>query len=235
MMIKKIEIMGIELDNYTVREAVMQVETYLSDDILNTIESVSMHMLIEAESDLVVRGVLSSLDLAVIGEKEIIQAAGVETMQRMQETEENDFTYEFFKRIERNKRSVFLLGEEEHRLAAVKRELKGAFPKLVFAGEYALENCVGDFEAVINEMNAMTPDVIVSILSTPLQEHFFAEHRDKMSASIWYGMGEFGVHGRKNGIGSFFRNRLHLGKLKNSMRKYQDQNFKATGSEKDEE
>lgn len=233
-MTKKIDIMGIELDNYTVREAVMQVETYLSGDMLNTVESVSMRMLIESENDPVVREVLSMLDLAVIGEKEIIQAAGVPTMQRMQETEENDFTYEFFKRIERNKRSVFLLGETEHRIAGIKRELAEAFPKLIFAGEYALENCVGDLEAVINEMNAMTPDIIVSILPTPLQEHFFAEHKDKMSATIWYGMGEFGIHGRKSGIGSFFRNRMHLGKLKNSMNKYQDQNSEATERGEDE-
>ena len=44
----------------------------------------------------------------MIGEKEIIQAAGLGTMQRIKETEENDFYFEFFKRVERNKKSVFL-------------------------------------------------------------------------------------------------------------------------------
>lgn len=230
-MIKKIDIMGIELDNYTVREAVMQVDTFMSNDLLNTIECISMQTLIEADNDPVVREVIASLDLAVIGEKEIIKAAGVETMQRLQETEENDFCFEFFKRAERNKKSVFLLGETEHKLMDAKREIKEAFPKLVLAGEYALENCVGNLEAVINEMNATTPDIIVSVLPTPLQEHFFAEHKDKMSATIWYGMGEFGIHGRKHGIGSFIRNRMHFGRLKNSMNKYQD----ALGEESEKE
>ena len=50
---------------------------------------------------------------AIIGEKEIIQAAGLESMQRIRETEENDFYFEFFKRIERNKKSVFLLGDTQ--------------------------------------------------------------------------------------------------------------------------
>lgn len=223
--------MGIELDNYTVREAVMQVETFMSNDLLNTIESISMQTLIEAENDSVVRDVITSLDLAVIGEKEIIQVAGAETMQRLQETDGNDFSFEFFKRVERNKKSVFLLGETDHKLMDIKREMEEMFPKLVLAGEYALENCVGNLEAVINEMNATTPDIIVSILPTPLQEHFFAEHKDKMNATIWYGMGESGIHGRKHGIGSFIRNRMHLGKLKNSMNKYQD----ALGEESEKE
>ena len=166
---------------------------------------------------------ISELDLSVIGEKEILKAADADSMQRVQETEQNDFSYEFYRRIERNKRSIFVLGQTEEGVQKVKAELQEAFPKLILAGEYALENCVGNLDAVINEMNATTPDVIVSILPSPLQEHFFAEHKDKMSATIWFGMGELGVHGKKHGLGSFVKNRLHLGRLKNSMNKYHDQ------------
>ena len=84
-MIKKVDILGIQLDNYTVREAIMCVERYLSNNMLNTIESVSMQMLIDSETDPVLKKVLGSLDLAVIGEKEIIQAAGLGNMQRIKE------------------------------------------------------------------------------------------------------------------------------------------------------
>ena len=134
-MIKKVDILGIQLDNYTVREAIMCVERYLSNNVLNTIESVSMQMLIDSETDPVLKKVLGSLDLAVIGEKEIIQATGIGNMQRIKETEENDFYFEFFKRIERNKKSVFLLANTEEKLEAAKQELLEAFPKLIFAGE----------------------------------------------------------------------------------------------------
>lgn len=164
--------MGIGLDNYTVRESMRQVENYLSNDVLNTIENISMQMLIASETDPVVHNVISELDLSVIGEKEILKAADADSMQRVQETEQNDFSYEFYRRIERNKRSIFVLGQTEEGVQKVKAELQEAFPKLILAGEYALENCVGNLDAVINEMNATTPDVIVSILPSPLQEHF---------------------------------------------------------------
>ena len=161
-MIKKIDIMGIGLDNYTVRESMRQVENYLSNDVLNTIENISMQMLIASETDPVLHNVISELDLSVIGEKEILKAADADSMQRVQETEQNDFSYEFYRRIERNKRSIFVLGQTEEGVQKVKAELQEAFPKLILAGEYALENCVGNLDAVINEMNATTPDVIVS-------------------------------------------------------------------------
>ena len=221
-MIKKIDIMGIQLDNYTVREAIRQVEAYLSDNVLNTIESISMQMLLEAEQDEVVKEVVDSLDLSVIGEKEILQAAGVATMQRVKETEENDFAIEFFKRIERNKKSLFILGDTDSRIEHAREDLVREVPKLEIVGEYAVENCVGNLEAVINDMNVMAPDVIMSILPTPMQEHFFLEHRDKMNANIWYGVGSLGTSGKHRGMKNFFQRMMHLGRLKNSMNKYQD-------------
>lgn len=133
-MIKKVDILGIQLDNYTVREAIMCVERYLSNNVLNTIESISLQMLIDSETNPVLKEVMSSLDLAIIGEKEIIQAAGLESMQRIRETEENDFYFEFFKRIERNKKSVFLLGDTQEKIDSLKAELTEDYPKLVFAG-----------------------------------------------------------------------------------------------------
>ena len=36
IMLKKLDILGLELDNYTVREAMFNVETYLNNDVMNT-------------------------------------------------------------------------------------------------------------------------------------------------------------------------------------------------------
>ena len=212
-MIKKVDILGIQLDNYTVREAIMCVERYLSNNVLNTIESISLQMLIDSETNPVLKEVMSSLDLAIIGEKEIIQAAGLESMQRIRETEENDFYFEFFKRIERNKKSVFLLGDTQEKIDSLKAEL---------TEEYAVETCVGDLEAVINDMNATTPDVIISVLPSPMQEQFLYEHRDKMNANIWYGIGGVPVHKKKHGVLARLKSIIHRGKLVNSMNKYDE-------------
>ena len=52
-MIKKIDILGIQLDNYTVREAIMRVEAWYDNNMLNVIEMVSMQILTDSETDLV--------------------------------------------------------------------------------------------------------------------------------------------------------------------------------------
>lgn len=222
-MIKKIELLGMQLDNYTVREAMMQVENFLSGDVLASIEDISVQMLLNAEEDAVVREVVSSLDLAVIGEREIIQAAGDAAMQRIRETEENDFFPEFFKRVERNHKSIYILGRTKDAIDGLREKLLCGFPKLEVAGEYAIDECTGDLEAVINDMNVTAPDVIVSVLPTPMQEHFFAEHKDKISANIWYGVGDTD-RSKKRGIRSWWQSFTKREKLKSSMAKYQIKN-----------
>ncbi len=218
-MIKKIDILGIRLNDYTVREAIQQVEAFSDDNVPKAIESISMKMLMEAEEDPEVKAVLMSLDLPVIGEKEILEVAGVQNRQRIKETEERDFFVEFFKRMERGRRRIYLLGETEEKISLIKRQLFAEYPKLQFAGEYALETCGGDLEAAINELNAATPEVVISVLPTPGQEHFFREQKDKINAKIWYGLGEFEVV-KKPGMKKRLRNLVRRGRLKLSMENY---------------
>ncbi len=219
-MIKKIDIMGILLDDYTVREALHQIESFSDDNVLRSIESISMQMLMEAEKDEELRNAISSLDLAIVGQKEILEVAGVGTMQRIKETEENDFFYEFLKRLERNHKRLFLLGETEEKNNRIKEKLIEQYPQLSIVGEYALENCIGDQAAVINEMNAATPDLVLSALPSPTQEHFFWEHKDKINARIWYGVGDVEIDGR-TGVKKMVTSLLHRGRLKSSIEKYE--------------
>ncbi len=82
---------------------------------------------------------------------------------------------------------------------------------------------MGDLEAVINDMNATTPDVIISVLPSPMQEQFLYEHRDKMNANIWYGIGGVPVHKKKkHGVLARLKSIIHRGKLVNSMNKYDE-------------
>ena len=86
---KKIQILGMKLDNYSVRESILLAESYLNGTSLNAIEDISMKMLMESENNEVLGQALQELDMTIIGEKEILTAAEVETPQRLKETVSN--------------------------------------------------------------------------------------------------------------------------------------------------
>lgn len=220
-MIKKIELLGIQIDNYTVQEAMRQVETFLTNTAMNTIEDISMEMLVKAQEDEALRESIEKLDLAVINEKEILKAAGVDSSQRVKETEEQQFFTEFMKRMERGGSTVCLFAATRQQLSQMEEFFRENYGSLKVLGSFALEECVGDVDGVVNEINVVSPDIIFSALPIPEQEYFLMEHKGKMNASIWYGMGSSfsSAHGVSY-IRNLARRMMHKGMLKSMLSKY---------------
>lgn len=220
-MLKKIDILGIEVDNYTVREAMMQVENYLDNTVMNTIETIDMKMLELAGRDETVRACMEQLDLAVIGEKEILIAADVHSSQRISETINHDFFREFIKRIIRNHKRVFLLAETIAQEEQLEHFLVGKYEQIEVAGHCAIEEKSNDFESVVNEINSASAEVIFSILPSPLQEQFLTENKSKLGAKIWYGLSsDYAPRSRISRISQIAGRLIHKKKLQSKLHKY---------------
>ena len=220
-MIKKIEILGIQIDNYTVREAMLQVETYLNNTVMNTIEAISMEMLVKAKEDETLKECIENLDLAIINDKEILKAAGASSPQRMKETTERQFFTEFMKRIIRNNKTVYLCAGSRQRLEKLEQFLEDDYERVKVVGKFAMEDCIGDFDGVVNEINIASPDVIFSVLSTPEQEYFLMENKGKMNAKVWYGLGD--DYAKKRGMAyvkSLGGKLIHMRRLRRMLSKY---------------
>ncbi len=218
-MIKQINVIGIQLDNDTVRESIMRIER---EDALafQTIEEISMDMLLLADSDERLKEVLQSLDYTVLAESSILAVVDQKSMQRVHEIDEHDFYYEFMKRMEKNHKSIFILGMSREELEDTKEGIMRDFPECNIAGMEALEDCVGTTDSIVNKVNAVTPDMILSILPTPEQEYFLLEHKEMLSANIWYGIGRIRLDRKSIGLSAWFRNYARQRKLKRAISRY---------------
>lgn len=220
-MVKKLEILGIKLNNYTVREAMLKIEVCWNNTIMSTVETISMDTLVKAQSDELVKSCIENLDLAIICDKEILKAAGLVSTQRMKETVENEFMKEFLRRAVRNRRTVYLLGETEEQIELLREFLDEKYERIKIAGIYALSACNGDYDNVINEINIATPDAILSVIPTPEQEYFLKEHKEKLNAKIWYGLGgDFAGRQGKSEVAGFARKLIQKGILHTRLMRY---------------
>lgn len=220
-MLKKIDILGMKIDNYTVREAMMQVEIFLSDTSMNVIDTVDTKLLDLASREETARRYVESLDLAVIGEKEILLAADIHSNQRISETVNHDFFREFIRRIVRDRRPIFLLAQTEDEERMLKNFLLGKYERIQIEGGCAVEEKKGDWEAVVNEINSASADIIFSILPSPYREEFLLENRNKLDAKVWYGLGSnYAPGARVSRIAQFAEGLIHKRKLKNRLHKY---------------
>ncbi len=222
-MIKEICVAGIRFGNYTVRESLTKIDKAFYENCFTIVEEINMRSLFLAREDETVKQVLESMDVPVIAEVGILDVAGEQSLPRKYEIEENEFFYQFFKRIERNNKRIFLLGETQKEIALAKAFITEEFSKVHIAGGLALEACAGGVEAVINEINTEAPDVIISVLPSPMQEHFLASHRDKLSANIWYGVGDGKFARRRHRFTTALIKLFRVKKLMKYIKRYEKQ------------
>ena len=70
------------------------------------------------------------------------------------------------------------------------------------------------------EINALTPDMILSVLPSPDQEHFLMENCEKLSAGLWYGIGSWDFTKRRQGLLGNIRNLIRTHKLERQLIHY---------------
>ena len=212
-MIKKIDIAGIQLDNYSVKESLMIIDRKLAENIFVTVEEVNSETLILIKDMPVVGEVINSLELSVIVDNAILKAVGKGSIQRKYEIEGKYFSYELFKKIERNHQTVFLLGETEDDLNIMKNYITEEFPDIKVLGMSAIEDCAGVNDSIINEINAIDTYVVVSLLPSPVQEQFLSDNRDKLAVNLWYGVKKSAFIHAKHSIWKKIKERIKIHRL----------------------
>lgn len=218
-MTKKINIAGIQLDNDTVKESIMRIEQE-DAPTFQTIEEISINMLLMAESDGKLKEVLQSLDYTILADSTILAVVDQKSMQRVHEIDDHDFYYELMKRMEIKHKNIFILGMSKEELEDTKAGILRDFPECNIVGMEALEDCLGTADSIVNKVNAATPDMILSILPTPEQEYFLLEHKGMLNANIWYGIGRKSLDEKEKGLAAQFRNYANQRKLKHVVSRY---------------
>ena len=218
-MIKEITVAGIKLNTYSTLENLTRIGKNLDNHVFTGIEEVYMRTLLMAKEDEVVRKAIEAMDVTVVAENEILDAVGESTILRRREIEKREFFFQLMRILERNGYTVYILGDEVKEVEDTCQYLVDEFSRLKIAGANALEANQGSEDGLINDINMVAPDVIISILPSPMQEMFFVEHKSKLSARIWYGAGYHKITGGKHTLGAKLMKKFREMKLKNIIEK----------------
>lgn len=187
---RKINLLGIQFQDYTTREALKIANQYMNNGALNTISFVSTQILVEAGEHAQQKEWIENMDLLICDEPDILHASGNATRNRLKEIESGEFTKELINRIARNRKRVFLLADSEKRMEQLKTELSLIRDDLRLEGEYILTDYSKGTETLINEINDLVPSVIISRFPYPVQEQLMYENRKMINADIWLALPE---------------------------------------------
>ena len=233
-MIKQIIVAGIKLHNYSVIENLTKIAKNLEANVFTSIEEVYMKTVLLAKEDESVKETLESMDVTVIAEPGILDAVGQATMFRRAEIERREFFFQLMKILERNGYTVYILGDDSKEVEIAEAYIAEEFPRMKVIGTQVLAQVFGTEDKTINEINLLAPDVVLSVLSSPLQEHFFKKYKRMLLTKIWYGVGAQRIAGTRLTFSTrlikFFRRHM----LKRYVEEEQAQDEEIVGKESEE-
>lgn len=184
---RKVKIFGIEIQVLSAKETMKRMIKYLETDMINTVEIVSLAMIMKEKDDEEWREEVEQFDLLIPVDQTLFESSEGLDRNLIKDIENKTFLRMFFRYLQKNKKTLFLLAESEESLLRMKNAVKGFGHGLQVAGEAVLTKESGLEENVINIINGIEPDCIISGLSVPYSEQFIVRNRALLNARVWIG------------------------------------------------
>lgn len=173
------------MTDYTIRESMKKVDTFFRDRKVGTIAMITMRGLLAAHEDEAIKNWMGSIDLTIPADAEILRAGNIAFHSRIRDVENNTFVTEFFKKIVRQKKNVYLLSDNQTELDKLKNDILSYEEDVRIVGSFCLDSTENDGDYVVNEINMTFADVLISNLGTPGRESFFTDNHMKLNVAIW--------------------------------------------------
>lgn len=182
---RKIDVLGIPLEDFTIRESMKNIDGYFREGRLGTIGIITMKGLIRAQDDDAIKAWMSGLDMTIPADVEILRAGGIEARNRERDVANCAFLREFLKKLVRQKRTIYLLGADRDSVNRLEESLREMEPGIAVVAKAAISEIEQDHEFLVNDINVKMPGALISNLDSPVREQFSEENHMKLNAGVW--------------------------------------------------
>lgn len=220
----KVEVLGVQIDNVSAIEAIRQTEEFLKTDALSCIGTITGSVLMEAGQNEEYKRKIENLDLSIIMDRDVLDAAGIVEAERRLEIDDNWFLTTFLEFLAEKENSMTLLCEKKSDKAVFARYMKEHYPKIAVAGVFALEDATQDDDSLVNLINGAGADVLLASIKRPDQEDFLYSNKQKLNAKLWLGVGD-GIKGKNkvDNKSNFLEKLIEKTLFKRKVSKYQSE------------
>lgn len=184
---REMKILGLNLRDYTVKESLRLTEQFMDSGALRTIMYISTQDLVKITKEPEKLEWLESLDMILWQSADILKTANILNWNRQREIENNEYLFEFLKRLAKEKRTIYLIADSTDADYGLMAKL------LIIQGNLNIRG-LNTFEAgdgnLINGINDVAPDVIISMMPCEKQLEFVHENRKMINGKIWLGLQE---------------------------------------------
>lgn len=174
-MLKYVEILGIRINNVSMKEAVVIIDNYVKDKANSMIVTPNSEMIVRAQKDRKLAGIINNSALSVPDGAGVLLASKLLQNPIQQRVAGADLMKETLKIAAEKDYSVYLLGSEPGVVDIACRKIRAQFPTINIIGSHHgyLDEVLK--EQVVEELKGKKPDILYVGMGSPLQEKFLDE------------------------------------------------------------
>lgn len=186
---EKIQVLDLEIDNLTAKDAMKQVVSYMEVDPVSVVEMVTMNTLGKFQQDERAKELFESFDLALASDKGMLEAAGITEERRLKEVDELLFIKMAMRFLHKNHAKVFLLAEDEADLQKLETYMHEDYFHIQITGKATMNENAESDDMLLNLVNGAEAECIFSALPSPMEEYFIFRNKSLVNAKVWLGFG----------------------------------------------
>ncbi len=186
---QRFAILGIRIQNVTRQQGIEAIEALIRRRCSRSasVFFVNAHTLNMAASDPSYRDVLNAGDYVFADGTGVRWAARLQGVRVLQNMVGTDFVPELFRETAGRGYSFFMLGADQQTVSAAVNYARYAFPGWNLAGYQ--HGFMTDDAAVVEQINAAHPDVLLVGMGNPIQERWIHEHLPQLNVAACLGIG----------------------------------------------
>lgn len=188
----KMNVLDVQLDDYTAKEAMRTATEYMKTEPVNTIEIVTVDILMRVAEDTALKENLEQIDMVLAGDEAILEAVGNSEKKRLQEAHSQVFLKMLMRYFHKNQSKVFLLADTEQELTVLEEYMEKEYGGIEVIGTAVVPEDESADDLIMNSINGAETeaDCVISVLASPKQEAFISRCRPVLNARLWFGIGK---------------------------------------------
>ena len=194
----KMNVLNVQLDDYTAKDAMKAVTECMRTEPVNTVEILTVDILMKAAQTEGLKEDIEQLDLVIAGDESILEAAEVTEKKKLQEAHNQVFMKLVFHYFHKNRSRVFLLTDLPEETQKLEQFLQSEYTGIQIAGTACVPEDESADDLITNQINGAEVDCVLSSMVSPKQEEFIRRCKNLLNTRLWLGIGtESGIMTQK--------------------------------------
>jgi N-acetylglucosaminyldiphosphoundecaprenol N-acetyl-beta-D-mannosaminyltransferase len=190
--IPRVDILGVGVSPINMNTALEVIDRWITDGAHQYVCVAGVHGVMESQRDETLRQIHNAAGLVTPDGMPLVWLSRLYGWRNTRRVYGPDLMLDVCERSLATGYRHFFYGGNEGVPERLADRLQRRFPGLIVAGTYSppfRAVTVDEDEAIVSRINDSKPDIVWVGLSTPKQEHWMAQHVDRITASVLIGVG----------------------------------------------